>query len=462
VATCPNGHPSPDGQPYCGDCGAPVAASSPATSQPTTSFQTAPSQPGGPWQGVGPPPSASWSGSTPSGKVKSHWSAPRAGWIAAAGVSLVAISALVTYLAVGRNGTHTDNQTWSGFPHTMICKVDPLGPDTSTPAERQLDRQGPLPESVRVKQLTLSHPGGDRMQLAIQFAGTVPATSQGVDDPGNPGQQTDGPGSLKYHIATVVGNERLDIDSPTRGNPWEARLVDDQAHNEAHPPRSVTSTSDTLTVAIDLAGHLGHEPFTPPFVLVNFSGQGPLTSVVIDGAQYGRSYPLIVMPTQTCYWDAASERKNEPPDAPAPSEMPSSQIAVPTNPQAPATPWMGPAAPGPAVGQFQSPTGNIACHIGRTGAACDIRDYDYSVPPSPTVTNCQFYGDRIGLDIGAPGSLACHTTSFFDQQLPTQPYDTPVTAGQVTCVVNEQTGVTCRDTSTGHFFQVSKQFYRVG
>jgi hypothetical protein len=100
--------------------------------------------------------------------------------------------------------------------------------------------------------------------------------------------------------------------------------------------------------------------------------------------------------------------------------------------------------------------------MGPTGAACDIRDFDYSVPPAPTATNCRFYGDRIGLDIGTPGSLACHTTSFFDQQVPTQAYDTPLTAGTITCAINEQTGVTCRDTSTDRFFQLSKQSYKVG
>ena len=110
---------------------------------------------------------------------------------------------------------------------------------------------------------------------------------------------------------------------------------------------------------------------------------------------------------------------------------------------------------------FQSPTGNIACHISETGAACDIGEYHYVAPPRPQ--NCQqAWGNRIAFDHGGgPAFFGCHFASFLGQ-LPTQKYDTPLSAGAITCEINEDTGVTCRDTSTGHFFQMSQQSYQLG
>lgn len=122
-----------------------------------------------------------------------------------------------------------------------------------------------------------------------------------------------------------------------------------------------------------------------------------------------------------------------------------------------------PAATPPGDGEieFQSPSGNIACRISPTGAACDIRSYHYLVPPEPNPVGCQLYGDRLELDAGGPGSLACHTGTFLGRSLPTQAYDTPLSSGQITCEISEQAGVTCRDTLTRHFFRLSQQSYDV-
>ncbi|KQY02938.1 hypothetical protein ASD37_25665 [Mycobacterium sp. Root135] len=96
-----------------------------------------------------------------------------------------------------------------------------------------------------------------------------------------------------------------------------------------------------------------------------------------------------------------------------------------------------------------------------TGAACDIRTYHYLVPPEPNPIGCQLYGDRLQLDAGGPGSLACHADSLLAQPLRTQAYDRPVSLGQITCEISEQAGVTCRDTVTSHFFRLSQQSYDV-
>lgn len=127
-----------------------------------------------------------------------------------------------------------------------------------------------------------------------------------------------------------------------------------------------------------------------------------------------------------------------------------SAAAVIFAPPAVAAPW-----------EFQSPTGNIACHISETGAACDIGQYHFAPPSRPD--NCQHnWGDRIGFDHGGgPAFFSCHWGSFLGG-LPTQNYDTPLSAGSITCEINESTGVTCRDASTGHFFEMSQQSYQLG
>jgi hypothetical protein len=89
--------------------------------------------------------------------------------------------------------------------------------------------------------------------------------------------------------------------------------------------------------------------------------------------------------------------------------------------------------------------------MAETGAACDIGEYHYVPPPRPQ--NCkQAWGDRVAFDhAGGPAFFGCHVGTFLGQ-LPTQTYDRPLSAGAIICEVNEVTGVTCRDTSTGHFF----------
>ena len=110
---------------------------------------------------------------------------------------------------------------------------------------------------------------------------------------------------------------------------------------------------------------------------------------------------------------------------------------------------------------FQSPSGNIACHLSELGAACDIRDFQYAAPPRPQ--DCSNgWGDRIALGIySGSASFGCHTTSFLEQ-LPTQDFDRPLSAGAFRCEVSSDSGVTCRDTTTGHFFQMAQQSYRLG
>jgi hypothetical protein len=156
----------------------------------------------------------------------------------------------------------------------------------------------------------------------------------------------------------------------------------------------------------------------------------------------------------------------ENPDAGSRTTAPNAGVPATRSPQpgsggggSATTPQIPSAQPSGAV-EFQSPTGNIVCHMSRTGAACEIREHEYATPPSPA--NCAQYGDRFGLDIGGPGSISCHSGNFFGQQLANQAYGIPVTAGPITCQIDEHAGVRCSDSTTGHYFEVSRQSYQLG
>jgi hypothetical protein len=119
--------------------------------------------------------------------------------------------------------------------------------------------------------------------------------------------------------------------------------------------------------------------------------------------------------------------------------------------------------------QFQSPSGDITCSVvnappqdthslGKNFAQCDIVNQTW-VPPRPppggradaTATFVLMRG-QLPVVGYSPGTLAA-----------TEPvsYDQPVTAGAIVCD-SDQSAVKCVDTSTGHFFRVSRESYELG
>jgi hypothetical protein len=51
--------------------------------------------------------------------------------------------------------------------------------------------------------------------------------------------------------------------------------------------------------------------------------------------------------------------------------------------------------------------------------------------------------------------MGCHTDSALNQNVPTLNYGDTHTMGAITCD-SEPAGITCTDTSTGHFFRLSR------
>lgn len=123
----------------------------------------------------------------------------------------------------------------------------------------------------------------------------------------------------------------------------------------------------------------------------------------------------------------------------------------------------------PFSGQFQSPSGDISCNLvnapptDRLGLAknfvqCDIVNQSW-VPPRPpppgradaTSTVLLVRGQLPIVGYG-PGALAAADPANYDQ---------PLSAGAIICRP-EQSAMKCTDTSTGHFFRVSKESYELG
>jgi hypothetical protein len=117
-----------------------------------------------------------------------------------------------------------------------------------------------------------------------------------------------------------------------------------------------------------------------------------------------------------------------------------------------------------AVYKFQSPSGNIICSMGSANndaaAGCEIHDYFYVPLPKPQ--DCHLaWGDDFDLDQGTPARFGCHGGVEAVPPLATLGYGQMHSAGPITCD-SEESGITCTDFSTGHFFQVSRGSYQLG
>jgi len=112
---------------------------------------------------------------------------------------------------------------------------------------------------------------------------------------------------------------------------------------------------------------------------------------------------------------------------------------------------------------FQSPSGNINCMMyasgGETGARCEVVDHTWAAPPrSP---DCPLnWGDRFYLTQGGDAGFGCYHQEFPTAER-TLGYGQTQSLGTLTCE-SEPTGMTCTDSSTGHYFRVAREIYELG
>lgn len=108
---------------------------------------------------------------------------------------------------------------------------------------------------------------------------------------------------------------------------------------------------------------------------------------------------------------------------------------------------------------FESPSGNVGCQISPTGVRCDIDQRDWSPPPRPA--DCRLdYGQGISLSAGKPAHLVCAGDTARTGSGEPLAYGSAITAGPIRCD-SAESGITCRDTGSGHGFAISREAYRL-
>ncbi|WP_142282240.1 DUF6636 domain-containing protein [Mycobacterium sp. IEC1808] len=112
---------------------------------------------------------------------------------------------------------------------------------------------------------------------------------------------------------------------------------------------------------------------------------------------------------------------------------------------------------------FQSPSGNVYCGLGQsdatTFAACEIRDHTWPAPPRPNP--CMGgWGDRISMRQGGAPQMSCHTDTLKDPSSPVLEYGQTRSLNSLECD-SEASGMTCTDTSSGHYFRLSRDNYEL-
>ncbi len=109
---------------------------------------------------------------------------------------------------------------------------------------------------------------------------------------------------------------------------------------------------------------------------------------------------------------------------------------------------------------FTSPSGNIGCILVPDYARCDIRERDWSPPPRPAdCPSFTGYGQGIGLDTGSFARFVCAGDTAMGSGSPLG-YGESITKGVITCS-SAQSGITCRDSQSGHGFSIARQGYQL-
>jgi hypothetical protein len=126
---------------------------------------------------------------------------------------------------------------------------------------------------------------------------------------------------------------------------------------------------------------------------------------------------------------------------------------------------------------FLSPSGNIGCVMTDDGggtifAVCKTQDRTWAAPPSQYCQQGEVPGATGGpgsdlqLSQGKPPCVGFSMTQFFWSpdplaNHPTLDYGQSRSLGSITCN-SETSGMTCTDSSTGHFFRVSSDSFQIG
>jgi hypothetical protein len=112
------------------------------------------------------------------------------------------------------------------------------------------------------------------------------------------------------------------------------------------------------------------------------------------------------------------------------------------------------ASPATAFKGFVSPSHNIGCVIGKSGARCDIRHHSWRTPPKPK--SCELdYGGGVAVDKRGEADFICAGDTTLEAG-PVLGYGQSTRSGRFRCTSLES-GMRCLNTRNGHGFLLSKQ-----
>ena len=112
---------------------------------------------------------------------------------------------------------------------------------------------------------------------------------------------------------------------------------------------------------------------------------------------------------------------------------------------------------------FQTPSGNIGCAVGPMDssafAGCEIREHSYAVPPRPS--QCMgSWGSRISMRQGVAPEMTCHSDTILGTGYPALNYGQSRSFTSITCE-SEESGITCTDNRSGHYFRLARDNYEL-
>ena len=114
-----------------------------------------------------------------------------------------------------------------------------------------------------------------------------------------------------------------------------------------------------------------------------------------------------------------------------------------------------------ATGSFQSPSGNIVCHLGGAQglAACEVGTGRVA-PPLPTLCPAGGPKDIGRIELQAAGARpVCNSDTIRDGSEPKLPYGSRTAALDPVACVSEESGVTCVDSGSQHGFFIARSTF---
>jgi hypothetical protein len=108
---------------------------------------------------------------------------------------------------------------------------------------------------------------------------------------------------------------------------------------------------------------------------------------------------------------------------------------------------------------FRSPSSNVGCYLDVDYVRCDVAEANWSPPPRPA--DCEFdYGQGITLVPRGRAEFVCAGDTALAPDGSALGYGESIMAGPLRCD-SAESGITCRDTKTGHGFAIAREAYRL-